>query len=305
MTGNLRWIEPPKLEAGDRIGVVAPAGPLEAGALDRGLDVLRKMGFDPVEGRFVRRRKGFLAGDDWERADDLMAMFRDDSIRGIACARGGYGVNRILPLLDPKAFRANPKWLVGSSDITLLLLYLNQRCRMVAGHGPMAAASFGCRPMRTSRRLFKEFLTGGKAPSTLHDKKSRTLNGGTAEGRLTGGNLTLLCRSLGTPYEVETRNSILLIEEVNEPAYRIDGMLWQLKEAGKFKGIRGVVLGEMVGCRFNKGQKGTLDEVFLDHLCGGNIPVLVNCPVGHGSEIWTVPMGRKVLLDADRRLLEI
>ena len=302
MTRNFRWIEPQKLKSGDRVGVVAPAGPLEPGTLDKGLAVLRQMGFDPVEGRHVRKRAGFLAGGDAERADDLMTLFRDPDVRAIVCARGGYGVNRILPLLKAETIRNNPKWLVGSSDITLLLVYLNQRCRMVAGHGPMAAASFGCRPMRFSRGQLKCFLTQD-SPISLHDKKSRTLNGGTAEGRLTGGNLTLLCRSLGTPYEVETRNSILLIEDVNEPAYRIDGMLWQLKQAGKFKGINGVILGEMVGCRFNKGQKGRLDDVFLDHLGPANIPVLANCPVGHGNEIWTVPMGRKVLLNAGRRVL--
>ncbi len=293
------------MKPGDRIGIVAPAGPVEAGTLDKGMAVLRQMGFDPVPGKYVRKRTGFLAGSDAERAEDLMSMFRDPDIRGIVCARGGYGVNRVLRLLKPAAIRKNPKMVVGSSDVTLLLSYLNQVCRVVAFHGPMAAASFGCRAMPQSKKQFVQMLKEGNGSQTLKDAKSRVLIGGTGEGRLAGGNLTLICRSLGTPYEIETRNSLLLIEDVNEPAYKIDGMLWQLREAGKFKGVKGVIVGEMIDCRFNKGQKGSLDDVFRDHLAGLNIPAIMNCPIGHGPEIWTLPLGRKARLDADKRTLEV
>ncbi len=305
MAVKKRWIDPPLLKKGDRIGVVAPSGPVEAGTLDKGLGVLRQMGFDPVPGQFVRKRSGFLAGSDEERALDLMTMFRDPDIRGIVCARGGYGVNRILPLLKADVIRKNPKVVVGSSDVTILLIYLNQVCRMVAYHGPMAGASFGCRPMPQSKKQFSQMLTEGRECSLLMSSKSRTLFGGLAEGRLAGGNLTLMCRSLGTPYEIETRGSLLLIEDVNEPAYKIDGMLWQLGQAGKFKGVKGVIVGEMIDCRFNKGQQGTLDDIFRDHFNRLKTPVISNCPIGHGAEIWTLPVGRKARLDGDKRTLEV
>lgn len=305
MTVKKRWINPPLLKKGDRIGVVAPSGPVEAGTLEKGLGVLRQMGFEPVPGQFVRKRSGFLAGSDKERALDLMAMFCDPDIRGIVCARGGYGVNRILPALKADVIRKNAKVVVGCSDVTLLLIYLNQMCRTVAYHGPMAAASFGCRPMTFSKKQFSRILTEDQEPAALTSSKSRTLFAGSAEGRLAGGNLTLMCRSLGTPYEIETRGSLLLIEDVNEPAYKVDGMLWQLGQAGKFKGVKGVIVGEMIDCRFHKGQKGTLDDVFRDHLEKLDIPVMVNCPIGHGEEIWTLPVGRKASLDTGKRMLVV
>ncbi|QPJ62133.1 MAG: LD-carboxypeptidase [Candidatus Nitronauta litoralis] len=305
MTVKKRWIEPPLLKKGDRIGVVAPAGPVDPGTLDKGLGVLRQMGFEPVPGQFVRKRSGFLAGSDKERALDLMAMFCDPDIHGIVCARGGYGVNRVLSSLKADVIRKNAKVVVGCSDVTLLLIYLNQMCRTVAYHGPLAAASFGCHPMALSKIQFVRMLTEGQEPASFKDPKSRTLFGGTAEGRLAGGNLTLMCRSLGTPYEIETRGSLLLIEDVNEPAYKVDGMLWQLGQAGKFKGVKGLIVGEMIDCRFNKGQKGNLDDVFRDHFEKLKIPVMVNCPIGHGPEIWTLPVGRKASLDTGKRTLVV
>ncbi len=304
MATKKRWIEAPTLQPGDAIGVVAPAGPVEPGTLDKGVSVLRQMGFEPVPGRHVRKREGFLSGTDQERADDLMTMFRDPAIRAIVCARGGYGVNRVLPLLNANTIRKNPKRVVGSSDITLLLIYLNQMCRMVAYHGPMTAASFGNRAMTQSRKQFAQVLMGKPEGGSIQDSQGQVLTRGIAEGRLMGGNLTLMARSLGTPYEIETRGSILLIEDVNEPTYRIDGMLWQLKQAGKLKGLKGVILGEMIDCKFPKGQRGSINDVFMNYLGELGIPIVANWSVGHGREIWTTPMGRKAILNAGKSKLE-
>lgn len=164
-----KWITPQGLLPGDRVGVVAPAGPVNREELESGLHVIVKMGFKPVTGSHVLARKGFLAGSDAARAEDFMTMIEDPSIRAIFCARGGYGVNRILPLLDPRLIRKHPKIVVGSSDITLLLSYLNQHCDLVAYHGPMVSASFGCRPMSRSRKQFRNFLQGVRTqtPFTL------------------------------------------------------------------------------------------------------------------------------------------
>lgn len=205
-----RLTRPKKLKQGDAVGVVAPAGPVDPEHLEKGLRVIRGMGFQPVLGESVTARNGFLAGTDADRARDLMAMFEDPEIKGIFCARGGYGVNRVLPLLKPKIIQANPKAVVGSSDITLLLLYLMQKCSLIGFHGPMVAGSFGCRPMTLSKTQFRKTLTGTPGTGTLTAPHARVLRPGKARGKLTGGCLTLLCRSLRTPYEIQTdRKSVV------------------------------------------------------------------------------------------------
>jgi muramoyltetrapeptide carboxypeptidase len=304
-TSNLRLIRPKKLKQGDLVGVVAPAGPIDPAHLEEGLRVIRGMGFQPVLGRFVNDHKHFLAGEDEDRADDLMVMFQNPEIKAIFCARGGYGVNRVLPLLDPKIIRKNPKVVVGSSDITLLLIYLLQKCGLVSFHGPMVAGSFGCKPMKISKTQFRKILTSVKEGGHLKAPQARVLQEGTARGKLVGGCLTLMCRSLKTPYEIQTRDGIVLIEDVNEPAYRIDGMLWQLKAAGKFRGVKGIVFGEMINCRFGEGQKGRLEDLFRDIVPNRNIPVLTGCPVGHGNEMWTLPMGVEATLDTKSKSLRL
>jgi muramoyltetrapeptide carboxypeptidase len=287
------------------VGVVAPAGPVDPQELETGLNVIRGMGFQPVLGRCVNDRKHFLAGEDEDRADDLMVMFQNPEIKAIFCARGGYGVNRILPLLDSKIIRKNPKVVVGSSDITLLLIYLLQKCGLVAFHGPMVSGSFGCKPMKISKTQFRKILTGVKEGGHLKAPQAQVLQKGTARGKLVGGCLTLLCRSLKTPYEIQTRDGIVLIEDVNEPAYRIDGMLWQLKAAGKFRGVKGIVFGEMINCRFGNGQKGRLEDLLRDIMPNRSIPVLADCPVGHGNEMWTLPLGVEATLDTASRSLRL
>ncbi len=304
-TSNLRLIRPKKLKQGDMVGVVAPAGPVDPVHLKAGLGVIRGMGFQPVLGRFVNDRKHFLAGEDEDRADDLMVMFQNPEIKAIFCARGGYGVNRILPLLDSKIIRKNPKVVVGSSDITLLLIYLLQKCGLVSFHGPMVSGSFGCKPMKVSKTQFRKVLTGVKEGGILKAPQARVLQEGTARGKLVGGCLTLLCRSLKTPYEIQTRDGILLIEDINEPAYRIDGMLWQLKAAGKFQGVKGIVFGEMINCRFGEGHRNRLDVLLRDILPKSSIPILTHCPVGHGNEMWTLPLGVEATLDTASRSLRL
>ncbi|MGP0565859.1 S66 peptidase family protein [Nitrospina sp. 32_T5] len=300
-----RLTRPKKLKQGDAVGIVAPAGPVDPEQLEKGLRVIRGMGFQPVLGENIAARNGFLAGNDADRAQDLMAMFENPEIKGIFCARGGYGVNRILPLLKPKVIQANPKVVVGSSDITLLLLYLLQKCSLIGFHGPMVSGSFGCRPMTLSKTQFRKTLTATPGAGKLAAPHARVLRPGKARGRLTGGCLTLLCRSLRTPYEIQTDGHLLVIEDVNEPAYRIDGMLWQLKTAGKFKNIKGLVVGEMVQCSNGAHGGARLDDVFLDALSDTSFPILANCPVGHGNEMWTLPWGVEAAMTAESRLLEI
>ena len=296
-------IRPPKLNLGDKVGIVAPAGPVDKTQLQKGLDVISEMGFQPVLGRYVYNRSRFFAGTDFQRAKDIMDMFRNPEIKAIFCARGGYGTNRILECLDAKEIRANAKIFVGSSDITLLLHYLYLHSGLVGFHGPLIAGSFGRTPMKQSQEQFRNILMG--KPTSLFYRKAKVFSKGTAMGKITGGCLTLLCRSLGTPYDIQTSNRILFIEDVNEPLYKLDGMLWQLKAAGKFKGVRGIILGEMVDCNSQRPGDGKLENILSDLFPKAEIPILTNCPIGHGNEVWTLPLETQAVLDTSIKTLEL
>jgi muramoyltetrapeptide carboxypeptidase len=298
-------IRPPQLKQGDVVGVVAPAGPVDRDQLEAGLEVIRAMGFEPRLGRHIHARSRFMAGCDKDRAQDLMDMFRDPGVQAIFCARGGYGANRILPHLKPQTIRAKAKVVVGSSDITLLLHFLVQNCGLIAFHGPMVAGSFGRAEMKQSQRQFKALLTGSAKGRVFHAPRAKVFSQGMAQGKLTGGCLTLLCRSLSTPYEINTRNRILFIEDVNEPLYRIDGMLWQLKNAGMFKGVRGIIFGEMVNCRSQRRGEGTIKDILADLFPNPGFPILTHCPIGHGKEVWTLPLETSATLDSEAKTLEL
>jgi len=298
-------LRPAALKEGDVVGVVAPAGPVDREQLATGLEVIRSMGFQPLLGKHVHARSRFMAGPDKARAQDLMNMFKNPKVRAIFCARGGYGANRILSHLKLDAIRANAKVVVGSSDITMLLHFLTQKCGLIAFHGPMVAGSFGRAEMKKSRRQFKALLTGDAGARVFHSPKAKVFSKGVAQGKITGGCLTLLCRSLNTPYEINTRNRILLIEDVNEPLYRIDGMLWQLKNAGMFKGVRGIVFGEMVNCRPQHKSDGKIEDILADLFPKPEFPILTHCPIGHGKEVWTIPLETSATLDSKSKTLEL
>ncbi len=298
-------IRPAKLRTGDKVGVVAPAGPVDKIQLEKGLEVISEMGFQPALGKHIFSRSRFMAGTDSQRAGDIMDMVRDPEIRAVFCARGGYGTNRVLEHLDPKVIRTNPKVFVGSSDITLLLHYLYLQCGLLGFHGPMVAGSFGRAPMKQSRKQFENLLMGKTTAKLFRCPAARVFSEGMTKGKITGGCLTLLCRSLNTPYEIQTRNRILLIEDVNEPLYRLDGMLWQLKTAGKFKGIRGIILGEMVDCNSQRTGEGKLEDILADLFPYPDFPIMTNCPVGHGKEIWTLPFETLAILDTTTKTLEL
>ncbi|MBC8286771.1 MAG: LD-carboxypeptidase [Nitrospinae bacterium] len=306
MSNSIRsLLRPPALKEGDVVGVVAPAGPVDRAQLETGLEVIRGMGFKPLLGKHIYARSRFMAGSDKDRAQDIMGMFRNPEVRAIFCARGGYGANRILSHLNPDEIRAHPKAVVGSSDITLLLHFLVQECGLVAFHGPMVAGSFGRAAMKKSRRQFRALLTGDARARAFHAPGAKVFSSGVAQGKIAGGCLTLLCRSLNTPYEINTRNRILLIEDVNEPLYRIDGMLWQLKNAGMFKGVRGLIFGEMVNCQSQRKGDGTIADILADLFPKPGFPILTHCPIGHGKEVWTLPLETSATLDSESKTLEL
>lgn len=294
--------KPRPLARGDRIAVVAPSSPFEADHLERGLAWLRTQGYEPVVAPHISARQRYLAGSDAERAQDLQDALTDPSIRGVICARGGYGAARLLPLLDTTAIATHCKLFCGFSDVTTLHLWLQAKCGWVTFHGPMVGTRWAGEGFDadTARSLI-DTLRG--RPPAIEAPRSSVMRGGTTQGRLVGGNLTLLCHSIGTPWEIDTRDAILLVEDVHEVPYRIDRMLTHLRQAGKLNHIRGLVVGELEGCQAPSGADYSLDDVLADCLGDLPIPIVTQFPISHAKPNFTVALGIEYALDADTRRL--
>ncbi|MBN2287930.1 MAG: LD-carboxypeptidase [Candidatus Glassbacteria bacterium] len=301
-------IKPPRLKAGDTIGLVAPASPLLSFSdIDRAKRVLGSLGFAVAEGDHIRSRHGFLAGEDRLRAGDLEKMFADRKVRGIFALRGGYGSARLLDLLDWELIAANPKVLLGHSDLTALLLAVYQRAGMVTFWGPLAGYDLG----RTSTPFKLKWLQavlcdsrpGLRLPQGPPGRRWRTIRrAGTAEGRLVGGNLSLLCSLLGTPFEPDTAGALLFFEDVDEEPYRFDRMLGQLAMAGKLARAAGIVVGKCVNCEPQGRMRHSfrLHQVLQDRLGGLDIPVVYGTALGHEADKITLPIGIRARLDIEK-----
>jgi len=286
------------LKPGDCVAVAAPGANLSGGErdrLDRACSLLGEWGFRVKPLSDLRRHTGYLAGEDKDRAQEMMDLFADPEIRAVLCARGGYGAQRVIPLLDSRVIQENPKLFVGSSDITVLLVYLMERCSIVPFHGPNLGTDQFWRGEadRTQASLRAALHTGLPGESPL----CRSLRGGKGRGRLKGGCLSLLVTTIGTPYEIDLRGTILFIEDVNEPLYRIDRMLTHMRHAGKLVGIQGLVIGDMV----IKDHEGVdMDSVILDLFHHLEVPIIVGFPSGHGPTNLTLPLGVEATVDGDQ-----
>lgn len=264
---------------------------------------LQALGFQVQLGRATRARHGFLAGPDRARTTDLQQAFASSHVKGVFCTRGGYGLSRILEHLDMKRLRRQHKVLIGFSDLTLLHLAL-QSAGLVSFWGPMPGASFGISAWswKWLQRAVMSPQPIGKIPAA----SGLTLRPGRASGRLTGGTLSLLAASLGTAYEVNTKNRIVFLEDVGEEPYRIDRMLTHLLAAGKLKDAAGMALGKFVDCEPGRTRPSfRLREVLADRLRPLGIPVYSGLPVGHIVNQVTLPYGVKTRMDAGTRTLEI
>lgn len=308
--------KPRRLRAGERVALVKPAGFVaDDFDLQLTIEAITAMGLVPVPGPHWKDRFGYLAGTDRDRAADLNAAFADDSISAILAVRGGWGSARILPLLDWKAIRANPKLLVGFSDITALHLAIQARGGFPTIHGPNAGSSWS----RFSYGAFRDLVFDGKLPlyrnlpgddDRLVQRKgrTRTIRPGKAEGRLLGGNLTVLAHLIGTPWLPSFQGAILFLEDVDEAEYRIDRMLTQLGQAGILRGLAGVVFGQCTDCNAKGGGSGfTLGDVLRQHLEPLGIPAYSGAMFGHVDDQFSLPVGCRAEIDADAgtiRLLE-
>ncbi|MBN1283173.1 MAG: LD-carboxypeptidase [Proteobacteria bacterium] len=303
----MRPIKPFKLVPGDRIGIVAPASSFMKRGLTLGIDKLRWWGFDPIVPEKVLEHARRPSDRERtrryrEKAEQIVQMFSDPSISAIFCAEAGYGSIAILPFLEEVDLSRHPKIFVGFSDITLLLLYFHMRYGWVTFHGPTVAQELYKGMPPTTEIALQEAITSDGRPGDIYGRDLEVIVPGEARGRIIGGNLSRMLMTLGTGFEIDTRDRILFIEEVDEGHIEIDGNLNHLKLAGKLERIRGVVFSEMVGCM--GGDRRALLRYLRRFFSGAQYPVLQGLPLGHGIENITIPIGVKARISsAPPRLL--
>lgn len=297
---GLAIIRPPRLRKGDAVGVISPAGPVEEDELGPGLDFLAQRGYEVKLGLHALDRKGFLAGDDAARLEDLHAMFGDPEVRAVFCTRGGYGTMRILQKIRYDLVRKNPKMIVGFSDVTALLVSLRAKSGLVTCHGPMIRQikDIGVRNFSVLLEILEK--PGERA---LDLSRARTVVPGSAEGVLMGGNLCLLSHLVGTPFLPPLEGSILFLEDRGEPPYRIDRMLTHLRLGGCLDHLSGLIGGQFHEC----GNSKEIDGIMRDLAADLSIPAVIGAPIGHGSDNTPLPLGVRAALSTTEpslRLLE-
>ena len=256
-----RIIRPPSLKPGATIGIVSPAGPVEAHELDHGLALLEEEGFRPRLGANTLARDGYLAGRDEARLEDLRGMFLDPEIKAIFCARGGYGSMRLLDRLDYPVIRANPKPLVGYSDITAILLAVLRKSGLVTFHGPVVR-EMGGKDGENLKAMILALTDNGRLEIPLGE--DGVVRPGKSRGPLVGGNLSLICHLVGTRYLPSLRDAILFVEDTGEPAYRLDRMLTHLRLSGHLEGLAALLAGDFEGCQ----ASGPLKQLLADRTSG-------------------------------------
>jgi len=296
--------KPLALKRGDTVGVVSLAAAIEQESLERGLEMIRAIGFRPRVSKHVLDREDILAGSDRQRAEELQAFFADPDIRAILVARGGYGSGRILPLLDFEAIALTPKPFVGFSDLTFLLNPILERARMVTFHGPMLAIDHPVeernrRSFEHLRKLLVREMDG------FEMEASRVLHPGTAEGFLIGGCLSIIVAMLATPYAPNFNDKILFLEEVGERAYRIDRMLVQLRQSGALDRCAGIVFGAIRPYAGEENEARMIQRFAAEQTAGLEIPVLFGIDAGHYTNNLTLPFGVSTRLDSTAQRLTI
>lgn len=307
-------IKPPRLKRGDTVGLITPGSYIDDEGLEKAVQNLESLGLRVALGKNIRAYRGYLAGTDEERLRDLHSAFSDRRLAGVWCARGGYGVSRLLPQIDYRLIRQNPKVLIGYSDITALLQAVWSRTGLVCFHGPVGASEM----TDYTRMQVTAQIMEGRAPWTIaklnyeDERKDQPayqpemIRPGRARGRLMGGNLSLLAAMTGTPFTLPAKDRLIFIEDVGEKPYRIDRMLTQLRQAGALDGAAGIVLGIFADCEADPEDHSLrLIETLRDRLGDLPCPVYYGLPFGHIDDQCTLPLGIEAEFDADRGTLAI
>ncbi len=291
-------IKPSRLNRGDSIGVISPAGPVTRSHLEADLHFLKTKGFKVHVAPHVYDRKEYLAGKDEDRLSDLQHMFQNPDIKAIFCSRGGYGSLRLLDRIDYDLIRKNPKIFVGYSDITALLTAIFKKTGLITFHGPMVRG-LSSLPETAWRNLIR--IITSEQPAAAGPMKGHPLSSGKAAGPIMGGNLSLICRLLGTPFMPNLAGCILFIEDRGEALYRVDRMLTHLALSGSIQGINGLIVGQFLDC----GDPAAIDHLIKERFGFMNIPITAGFPLGHGTENTTLPLGIVAELDTDAMTLSL
>jgi muramoyltetrapeptide carboxypeptidase len=303
-------LKPERLCLGDTVGIIAPASaPPDPKAVDRAAEALERHGFKPKLAKNVRERHGFLAGNDRDRAADVMRMFSDKKVKAILCLRGGYGSARLLQRLDYGIIRRQVKIFSGFSDITSLHCAFAKNVNMISLHAPMLNGGLQAKdlPEFTRSSFFRTVMEpkpAGSITAGCGQKNLSIVRGGLAEGRLIGGNLSVLCAAIGTPFEPSFKGRILFFEDISEKPYRLDRMLTQLLNAGILQQLAGIAVGVNQDCEDQKNStagefRQSAADVVVERLSPLGVPVVMGLPFGHVNLNATIPVNARARLDGD------
>lgn len=308
---DITKIKPKKLNKGDKVALIAPATAVtDPWQIANAKANLEKFGLEVLVAEHLSKGLGYKTRPAEERIADLHNAFTDERIKAVICIRGGYGSMTILDKIDFNLIKQNPKIFIGYSDITAMHLAISKSVALSTFHGPVGNSSF----THTTSQYFQKALFSdepiGKIDLSEGSGQIKTISGGKAQGELVGGNLSLICAMMGTPYEIDVKNKILFLEDVGEEPYRIDRMLSQLELAGKLKEASAIIFGEFKDCRPSDYQPSmvwdyTLSEVLISKTKNLNIPVVYGMMIGHTPNQITMPIGVNAILDVDSKSLEI
>jgi muramoyltetrapeptide carboxypeptidase len=288
-------LRPPPLRVGDTIGVVAPSYAPHGSWLIRGVNAMKEAGFNVLLEPDIERFRRFQQNEDRKRAQNLMDMWANPDVKAVICGTGGYGAVRILPYLDADLFRRNPKVFVGYSDITALHLWMMRRVGLRVFHGPTLddLVPGGVDPSLLS---LLAALTCQRPNTRLGRDIARAVRSGRAVGRVTGGNLSLVQQSIGTPYEIDSRDAILFLEEIHDPMSVADERLLHLRAAGLLRHVRGIVFGQL---SLDRSEEDEFEDFLLDLVSDLDVPILMDFPAGHETPNLTIPLGTEMELVTD------
>jgi len=315
---DIPTLKSPRLKIGDKVGLVAPAWLITEKGLQLSIEGVKQVGLEPIYSDKILGKQGYFSGSDKERADDFNSMVQNPEIKGIIFANGGYGCTRILDLIDYDQIKINPKVIMGFSDNTALINAIHQKTGLITFHGPVSRTIH----FDYSRRQFENIIIHPKGKYLIESseddfQKSEndktferyTLNTGKVRGKLIGGNLTLICSMIGTPYQMDFKDKIVMMEDVGEEPYRIDRMLTQLIESGQLKKASGIAFGICKGC--DKSEKSvapnsfTLRQVIEDRIKPLKIPAVYGLSFGHNKNNFTFPIGLNAKLNADNMTIKL
>jgi len=308
----MKIIKPKKLNRGDLIGVIAPSSPINnSEKINNAVKYFETQGYSVLLGKSVFSERGYLAGDDELRLNDFHSMFANKEVKAIICLRGGYGAIRFIDKINFKLIRSNPKIFVGFSDITTLQLAILEKAKLITFAGPMISTYFGLDENENFiEEQFWDMITSNKKKRRVvnpNSEKYFVLNKGRAEGRLIGGNLTSLIALSGSGFLPSFDNSILLLEEISEPPYKIDRMFNMLRRQNIIKKAKGIILGRFIDCYEQDSDKKTLtlNEVILDYFANIRKPVIYNVNHGHVNNNITLPIGARCKINTTKGFFEI